>query len=68
MERLIEDRLVRWKESDRRKPLMLTGIRHCGKTYALKKFGRDHYPDLAYFDFESMTGLEHIFGTWIHIA
>jgi len=32
----INDELIKWKDSKRRKPLMITGVRQCGKTYVLK--------------------------------
>ena len=39
MKRLIIEELFRWKSSKRRKPLLLTGVRQCGKTHILKEFG-----------------------------
>ena len=35
MEREIMKKLVEWKDSPDRKPLLLTGVRQCGKTYVL---------------------------------
>ena len=61
MRRAVEARLLSWKESDRRKPLILLGMRQCGKTYILKEFGKKHYDDLAYFDFERNPQLGDIF-------
>ena len=40
MERLILRDLERWKESKRRKPLVLRGARQVGKTWVLEEFGR----------------------------
>ncbi|MCI2074540.1 MAG: AAA family ATPase [Candidatus Methanomethylophilus sp.] len=56
MKRLIEKSLKEWKGSVRRKPLMISGVRSCGKTYTLKEFGRREFPDCAYFNFESDEG------------
>ncbi len=39
MKRDIINYLKKWKDSKRRKPLIMTGVRQCGKTYALKEFG-----------------------------
>ena len=39
MERDIMMRLAEWKDSPDRKPLLITGVRQCGKTYVLKEFG-----------------------------
>ena len=61
MRRAVEAKLLAWKESDRRKPLVLLGMRQCGKTYILKEFGKSHYDDLAYFDFERNPQLGDIF-------
>lgn len=40
--------LIRWKESPRRKPLILNGARQVGKTWLLKEFGRIHFDKVAY--------------------
>ena len=61
MERLIERRLLEWKGSPDRKPLVMLGIRQCGKTYILREFGERHYSKVAYFDFESMFELRSLF-------
>ena len=39
MERALISKLVEWKEKQNRKPLILKGVRQCGKTYLLKEFG-----------------------------
>lgn len=52
MEREIMKKLVEWKDSPDRKPLLLTGVRQCGKTYVLKDFGNRYFEDTAYFSFE----------------
>ena len=48
MERFIMDDLVRWKNRNDRKPLILLGARQVGKTYILKEFGRREYENVAY--------------------
>jgi predicted AAA+ superfamily ATPase len=52
MERDIVQKLVAWKENQEKKPLILKGLRQCGKTYILQDFGNKHYEDTAYFNFE----------------
>lgn len=42
-----------WKESKFRKPLILQGARQVGKTYSILEFGRLHYENVAYFNFET---------------
>ena len=44
MERLILRDLERWKNSKRRKPLVLRGARQVGKTWVLEEFGKS-FPD-----------------------
>ena len=61
MERLIERRLLEWKDSPGRKPLVLMGVRQCGKTYVLRKFGEEHFRNVAYFDFENRGDLSKLF-------
>lgn len=51
MERLLLEGLLRWKNSKRRKPLVLRGLRRVGKTWILKEFGRRYYKNAAYFNF-----------------
>ncbi|MBR3326615.1 MAG: ATP-binding protein [Atopobiaceae bacterium] len=52
MERSILNELWAWKDSSRRKPLMLKGARQVGKTWTLKEFGHQAYDNLAYFSLE----------------
>ncbi len=61
MERDIMKELVIWKDSPDRKPLLLTGVRQCGKTYVCKEFGEQYFEDVAYFNFEGNTGLASVF-------
>ena len=42
-----------WKESEHRKPLILQGARQVGKTYSILEFGRTHYENVAYCNFET---------------
>lgn len=61
MKRLIEQRLIEWKNSTGRKPLILYGARQIGKTYTLLDFGKNHYHNIAYCNFEDNVALEQIF-------
>ena len=47
MYRKITRYLLDWKESPYRRPLILQGARHVGKTYALLEFGNAHYETVA---------------------
>ncbi len=48
MKRKIYTKLVEWKNQECHKPLILNGVRQCGKTYILKEFGRAEFDNLAY--------------------
>ncbi len=61
LKRDILDELIAWKKRADRKPIILTGVRQCGKTYALVEFGREHYEDVAYFNFEGNQTLAERF-------
>jgi len=43
IERNIIGDLLKWKKSPRRKPLLLKGVRQCGKTWILKHFGEKYF-------------------------
>lgn len=53
--------LEEWKTSPHRKPLILQGARQVGKTYSLLEFGRSHYENVAYFNFETNPKLAETF-------
>ena len=61
MKRDIYTNLINWKNSYRRKPLILRGARQVGKTYILKEFGEKEYENVAYFNFEEDSGLNDFF-------
>lgn len=53
--------LEEWKEGRYRKPLILQGARQVGKTYSILEFGRTHYENVAYFNFETNPKLNETF-------
>ena len=61
MYRKIQGFLEEWKESPHRKPLILQGARQVGKTYYILEFGRTHYDNVAYFNFETNPKLNETF-------
>ncbi len=61
MKRKITEYLVQWKKSKYRKPLVLQGARQVGKTYSILEFGRKHYENVAYFNFETDPSLSNTF-------
>lgn len=61
MERFILKKLIEWKNSKTRKPLILKGARQVGKTYIIKQFGQENYAGLAYFNFDHDKDLYNLF-------
>lgn len=61
MERTITGELLRWKNARVRKPLLLTGVRQCGKTWLLREFCDQHFSQVAYLNFEKDTPAAQIF-------
>jgi predicted AAA+ superfamily ATPase len=50
-----------WKNSKHRKPLILQGARQVGKTYSVLEFGRTHYENTVYFNFDTNPKLKQTF-------
>ncbi|MCL1903350.1 MAG: ATP-binding protein [Oscillospiraceae bacterium] len=61
MYRKITRFLEEWKNSAYRKPLIVQGTRQVGKTYSILEFGRNHYENVAYFNFERNKKLKEVF-------
>ncbi len=61
MERNAYQNLLKWKNRSKRKPLIVTGVRQCGKTYLIKEFGKAEFSDVAYFNFDGEEGLQSVF-------
>lgn len=63
MNRNVFDKLVSWKNSPDRKPLILKGARQVGKTWLMKEFGAKQYANYVYFNFDEEDELSSIFET-----
>lgn len=61
MERTAIEKLIKWKDSPRRKPLVIGGARQVGKTWLVKEFAQRNYKQLAYVNFEDMKILQNLF-------
>jgi predicted AAA+ superfamily ATPase len=61
MQRGLLETLIKWKEKMDRKPLIIRGARQVGKTWLMKEFGKTHYKNIAYVNFETALSLHHIF-------
>ena len=67
MERFLLKKLLDWKSSPHRKPLILKGARQVGKTWLLKEFGRCSYTNTAYFNFDENGEYRQFFETTKHV-
>lgn len=61
MKRKIYAKLVEWKHQEHHKPLILNGVRQCGKTYILKEFGQAEFDNLAYVSCDRNDNLQAIY-------
>ena len=57
---ILED-LKEWKDNPGRKPLLLTGVRQCGKTYIIEEFARENFKSYVRINFEESEKLSFIF-------
>ncbi len=51
LKRKIENQLLEWKNTPVKKPLVIKGIRQCGKTYIAMDFARKNYRSVVYMNF-----------------
>ena len=61
MLRFATEKLIEWKNSTTRKPLVLKGARQVGKTWLMKEFGSKHYKNFVYCNFDEEKELKSIF-------
>lgn len=59
--------LKKWKDSDRRKPLMMFGARQVGKTSLLKQFGKECYKKCCYVSFYNNERMKNLFSNPLDI-
>lgn len=68
MKRKIYAKLIEWKESSSHKPLILNGVRQCGKTYIMKEFGKNEFQTFAYVNCDRNENLHQIFEGGFNIS
>lgn len=61
MYRIAIEKLYKWKNSSRRKPLIIEGARQVGKTWLMKEFGKQAYADTVYINFDSNSRMADLF-------
>lgn len=67
MERIAMESLYKWKESRRRKPLIIEGARQVGKTWLMREFGSRAYADTVYINFDSNSQMAELFASDLNI-
>ena len=60
MLRFATEKLIEWKNSTTRKPLVLKGARQVGKTWLMKEFGSKYYRNFVYCNFDEEKELKSI--------
>lgn len=63
MYRTAIEKLYQWKESKRRKPLIIEGARQVGKTWLMKEFGAQAYADTVYINFDANAMMAQLFAS-----
>lgn len=61
MYRIVIEKFLKWKESKRRKPLIIEGARQVGKTWLMKEFGNLYYDNTVYINFDSNSRMADLF-------
>jgi len=61
MKRYAMEKLVDWKTTRNRKPLIVRGARQVGKTWLMKEFGRAHFENTAYVNFDNNVRMKNLF-------
>ena len=51
LKRKISETLKEWKEQPNHSPLVIMGIRQCGKTYISQLFAEENYKHVVYINF-----------------
>lgn len=63
MYRIAMEKLLNWKQSRHRKPLIIEGARQVGKTWLMKEFGRQAYENTVYINFDSNSRMIELFAS-----
>ena len=61
MYRTAIEKLLKWKKSKYRKPLIIEGARQVGKTWLIQEFGKQEYDNTIYINFDSNPSMAELF-------
>lgn len=59
--RKIEDELLSWKQRPNHKPLVVRGVRQCGKSTSVRLFAESNYENVVYIDFHERDEMISLF-------
>ena len=63
MDRRMMMELKEWKNRKNRKPLLLKGVRQCGKTWLLKEAGKELFDSCIYFNLDREPDIAEVFSS-----
>ena len=61
LKRKIEEQFIKWKNTANRKPLIVRGVRQCGKTFSVTAFAESNYENVIYINFVKQESLKLAF-------
>lgn len=61
MKRNIYSKLLQWKNSEKRKPLIIYGARQVGKTWIIKYFGEHEFKNMVYINCDKTVEMRSLF-------
>ena len=61
MERTLMQDLIIWKDNPDKKPLIVQGVRQCGKTFLIEEFAKRYYSDVVYYRFDKDSKIKGYF-------
>ena len=67
MYRTAIEKLLKWKKSKYRKPLIIEGARQVGKTWLMQEFGKQEYDNTIYINFDSNPSMVELFAYDLNI-
>jgi len=68
VKRINREKLIVWKNKKNRKPMLITGVRQCGKTFLIREFGTEEFDEYAYFNFDGNDNLKSLFETDLDVS
>ena len=66
--RKIDSKLIEWKNSVNHKPIVIKGVRQCGKTSSVRQFAEQNYKEIVYLDFREHPEYKFLFTPNLDVA